>query len=76
MTQIVVTLEEGSNLSIIQSAINLIRGVKDTMVTHVESKPTISKADKRLQAFDKLAGSISMDMIDKEDPRTQYLLSK
>ncbi len=76
MTQIVVTLEEGSNLNIIRSAIDLIRGVKDTMVTHVETKPSSSKAEKRLKAFDKLAGSVSIDKVDINDPRTKYLLSK
>ena len=76
MTQIVVTLEEDSNLNIIQSAINLIRGVKDTMVTHVEANPTSARVAKKLRAFDKLAGSVSMDMVDIEDPRTKYLLSK
>lgn len=76
MTQIVVTLEDGSNLSIIQSAISLIRGVKNTMVTHVETNPSSAKTEKRLKAFDKLAGSVSMDMVDTDDPRTNYLLSK
>ena len=76
MTQIVVTLEEGSNLSIIRSAINLIKGVKETMVTHVDSKQNINRTEKRLQAFDRLAGSISKEMIDMNDPRTKYILSK
>lgn len=76
MTQIVVTLEEGSNLNIIRNAINLIRGVKDTMVKHTEPQASSCKIDKRLQALDKLAGSISIDMIDINDPRTKYLLSK
>ena len=76
MAQIVVTLEEGSNLSIIRSAINLIKGVKETMVTHVDSKQNISRTEKRLQAFDRLAGSISKEMIDMDDPRTKYILSK
>ena len=76
MTQIVVTLEEGSNLSIIRSAINLIKGVKETMVTHVDSKQNLSKTEKRLQAFNRLAGSISKEMIDMNDPRTKYILSK
>ncbi len=76
MTQIVVTLEEGTNLNIIRSAINLIRGVKETMVTHVDGKPTSARTDKKLRAFDKLAGSVSMDMVDMNDPRTKYLLSK
>lgn len=76
MTQIVVTFEEGSNSNIIRNAINLIKGVKKTMVTHVDSKSDMSRADMRLRAFDRLAGSVSMDMIDSDDPRTQYLLSK
>lgn len=76
MTQIVVTLEEGSNLNIIKSAIDLIRGVKDTMVTHVDTKAVSNRIEKKLRAFDRLAGSVSMDMIDSDDPRTQYLLSK
>lgn len=81
MTQIVVTLEEGSNSNIIRSAINLIKGVKDTLITHTEITPSDSKkkstkVDKRLHAFDQLAGCVSMNMIDTDDPRTGYLLSK
>ena len=76
MTQILVTLEEGSNLGIIRSAIDLIRGVKNTMVTYSEPKLTSKKIEQRLKAFDKLAGSVSMDRIDTEDSRTRYLLSK
>lgn len=76
MTQIVVTLEEGTNFNIIRSAINLIKGVKDTAVTHIDEKSVLSTTEKRLRAFDKLAGSVSMDMIDTEDPRTKYLLRK
>lgn len=76
MTQIVVTLEEGSNLNIIRNAINLIRGVKNTMVKHIDAQSNSSKIDTRLKAFDKLAGSVSLDMIDTDDPRTKYLLSK
>ncbi len=76
MTQIVVTLEEGSNPNMIRSAIDLIKGVKDTVVAYVDTKATSKKTDVRLQAIDRLAGSISMDMIDTDDPRTKYLLSK
>ena len=76
MTQIVVTLEDGSNTTIIRSAIDLIKGVKNTIITHVEPKKVSTKVEQRLQEFDKLAGSVSIDMIDTEDPRTKYLLSK
>lgn len=36
----------------------------------------VTIVSKRLQAFDKLAGSISMSDIDLTDERTQYLLNK
>lgn len=76
MTQIVVTLEDGTNSNIIRSAINLIKGVKATVVTHIDTKTPSIKTEARLKAIDKLAGSISMDMIDTDDSRTQYLLNK
>lgn len=76
MTQIVVTLEEGTNLNIIRRAINLLKGVKDTVITHIDENSVLSTTAKRLRAFDKLAGSVTMDMIDTEDHRTKYLLSK
>ena len=66
MTQIVVTLEDGSNTNIIRSAINLIKGVKDTIITQVEPKNVSTKVEQRLQAFDRLAGSVSMDMINTD----------
>jgi len=76
MTQIVVTLEEGTNLSIISNAIKMIKGVKNTIVTNWESESDQSKTIKRLNALDKLAGSISMNMVDMDDNRTKYLMSK
>ena len=76
MTQIVVTLEDDSNTNIIRNAIDLIKGVKNTIITHVEPKKGSTKVTQRLQAFDRLAGSVYMNMIDTEDPRTKYLLSK
>lgn len=76
MTQIVVTLEEGTNLSIISNAIKMIKGVKNTIVTNWESESDQSKTIKRLNALDKLAGSISINMVDMDDNRTKYLMSK
>lgn len=50
--------------------------INHTETTKKGVKAVSQKADKRLKAFDKLAGSISLDMIDMEDPRTKYLLGK
>lgn len=76
MTQIIVTLEEGTNLSIIDNAIKLIKGVKSTLVTHMESENHHQLSKKRLETFDRLAGSVSSNMVDMDDDRTKYLLSK
>ncbi len=50
--------------------------VNHTKIDKNGVKVVSSKVDKRLKAFDKLAGSLSLDMVDMEDPRTKYLLSK
>lgn len=81
MTQIVVTLEDGTNFSIIRNAIKMIKGVKNAIVTHIDIKNSDinnSKNQKaaRMQAFDQLAESVSIDMIDTDDERTRYLLGK
>lgn len=76
MTQIVVTLEEGSNLSIVRNAIKMIKGVKNAIVTHLETESDQRNKAQRLKAFDKLAGCVTLDMVNTEDERTKYLLSK
>lgn len=76
MDQIVVTIEEGTNISIIRNAIKMIKGVKNAIVSHIDTDHAQTKTDSRLKAFEKLAGSVSMDKIDTEDERTKYLLSK
>lgn len=76
MTQILVTLEEGTNASLVQSAIEMIKGVRNALVKKPEKNRYDAVVSKRLQAFDKLAGSVSLSDIDLTDDRTQYLLSK
>lgn len=76
MTQIVVTLEEGTNVSLIQNAIEMIKGVRKALVKRIEKNKYDSLVSKRLEAFDKLTGSVSMSNIDLSDERTQYLLNK
>lgn len=76
MTQIVVTLEEGSNFSIVSNAIKMIKGVKNAVVTHTNAEHTHTEDSSRMRLFDQLAGSISLKNIDMNDERTQYLLNK
>lgn len=76
MTQIVVTLEEGSDFSIVKNAIKMIKGVKNAMITHSETESIHNRQYTRMRLFDQLAGSISLSHIDTDDERTKYLLSK
>lgn len=76
MTQIVVTLEDNSNLSIIRAAINQLRGVKNIIVRRIEQNDSDTRVASRLHAAHLLAGSISLNRVDLDDDRTRYLLEK
>lgn len=76
MTQIVVTLEEGSNFSIVRNAIKMIKGVKNAIVTQIDAESPHMEDSSRMRLFDQLAGSISLKDIDMSDERTRYLLNK
>lgn len=76
MAHIVVTLEDGYNASIIRNAIKMIKGVKHAIVEKSEPLTQKNVVSQRLNAFDKLAGAISLYNIDLSDERTQYLLRK
>lgn len=76
MTQIVVTLEEGSNLSIVRNAIKMIKGVKNAIVTQIDAEHPHKEDSSRMRLYDQLAGSISLKDIDMSDERTKYLLSR
>ena len=75
MTQIVVTLEEGTDTSLIRNAIRMIKGVKHTVVNSIGNTQT-STDSPRQEAIEKLAGCISLSDIDTSDERSQYLLNK
>lgn len=76
MTQIVVTLEEGSDTSLIRNTIKMIKGVKNTLVKKSAAKDTDSLSQSKLHAFDQLAGILTISDIDESDEKAQSLLRK
>ena len=52
----------------------VVKRVGDTGIAHSKNEDAVVL--KRLEAFDKLAGSISLSNIDLSDDRTNYILSK
>lgn len=76
MTQIVVTIEDNCNISLIKEAISQLRGVKNTIVRSIKHEETDALVASRLKAAHALAGSVSLKNIDLSDERTRYLLDK
>lgn len=76
MTQIVVTLEDNGNPSLIKSAIAMIKGVRQVFVKNSEDSVEDSVVRNRLKAFDALKGVVSLSELDLSDERTKYILGK
>lgn len=74
MTQIVVTLEDNGNPSLIKSAIAMIRGVRQVFVKNSEDSVEDSVVTNRLKAFDALKGVVSLSDLDLSDERIRYIL--
>lgn len=78
MTQILVTLENGADSSLIQRIIENIKGVFNT---RIESKPTYIQAraaeeSEWMKQIHELSGSFDPTLIDMDDERTRYIMSK
>lgn len=76
MTQIVVTLEDNGNASLIKSAIAMIKGVRQVFVKKTDEAGEDSVVSERLKAFDALRGVVSLSELDLSDERTRYILGK
>ena len=80
MTQLIVTLEQGSFTSNIQKAIEMLKGVIGVSLYEREKEETIptshpSVYSPRIQRLRGIAKGITQQQI-KEDKRLAYLLSK
>lgn len=80
MTQIVVTLEKGADSSLLQRMIENMKGVLKATVCTKESQKeeeTISEETQEwIDRMHNLRNSIDLSMIDMDDERTRYIMSK
>lgn len=78
MKQIVVTLEQGADASLITRILENIKGVvrtsmRDYSEDHVQEDSETTEWIKKMK---NLSNSVNPSVIDMEDERTKYLMSK
>lgn len=78
MKQIVVTLEQGADASLITRILENIKGVartsmRDYSEDHVQEDSETTECIKKMK---NLSNSVNPSVIDMEDERTKYLMSK
>lgn len=76
MTQIVVTLENDADSTLLQRMIENMKGVIKTSIRHMHPSTKTVEDDAWLKQLHELKESIDTSIIDSDDERTQYILSK
>lgn len=76
MTQILVTLENGADVNLLQRMIENMKGVIQTKISQVKAEKELEKADKWFEKLENMRKNYNPSYIDMDDERTRYLLSK
>lgn len=79
MTQILVTLENGADSSLIQRIIENIKGVFNTRIESKTSSHTHSNAAEEsewMKQIHEMSGSFNPTLLDMNDERTRYIMGK
>jgi hypothetical protein len=78
MTQIVVTLDNNADSNLLRRMIENMKGVLKTSVKteSITNKETEDKRTAWIQALSQLTESVNSSMIDLNDERTKYIMSK
>lgn len=77
MTQIVVNLEHGADTSLLQRMIENMKGVLNTTLHRIDSHNIQDKEVKEwIETLHKAKSRINPELIDMDDERTRYLMSK
>lgn len=75
MTQIVVTLENDADTTLLRRMIENMKGVMQTSIRSVKNKD-IEEADAWMKKLHAIKQSIDPSVIDMSDDRTKYIMSK
>lgn len=76
MTQIVVTLENGADSSLLQQMIENMKGVLKTSLHKRPSDENLAEINEWIADMRELSGSVDSSIIDPDDERTRYIMSK
>ena len=76
MTQIVVTLENGADTTLFRRMIENMKGVLGTSIEKSTTHSSSSKSEEWLEKVHSIKNSIDSSLIDMDDERTNYLMSK
>ncbi len=77
MTQILVTLENGADSTLLQRMIENMKGVlKASVQSNVQSRNDGTDSKEWIRKMMELSNSIDTSVVDMDDERTRYLMSK
>lgn len=75
MTQILVTLDNTADTSLLRRMIENMKGVIETSVQSIK-KSDYDNPDEWIRNLHAIKNSINPDLIDMDDERTRYIMSK
>ncbi len=76
MTQIVVTLANNADETLLRRMIENMKGVVKTTLSHSPQIQSPSETSNFLDALHDIGSNIDPSIIDLSDPRTKYIMSK
>ena len=76
MTQIVVTLDKNADTSLLRRMIENMKGVLGTSIEKRNDTSSPSKPDAWLEKLHSIKQDIDPSLIDMNDERTRYIMSK
>lgn len=76
MTQILVTLDNEADVSLLLRMIENMKGVIHTKISRVKAEKELEKSDKWFEKLENMRNNFDASYIDMDDERTRYILSK
>lgn len=76
MTEIYVTIEDGADAQLISRIFENVKGVVKTVINNNYKKSETLESDKWLETLHNIKKSVDPSVIDWNDERTKYIMSK
>lgn len=76
MTQIVVTLDKDADTNLLRRMIENMKGVLGTSIKKKDEASSQSRSDAWLEKLHSIKRDVDTSLIDQDDERTRYIMSK